>query len=132
MPELEARKPLSPFSYPKWVLLFSAGVLISTIYSLFLAPMYIQASKDLKAGRHAFYNENYNEAIDNYLAVLDVVPSSKEARISVAEAYFKNENLSDDEYGLIYLEDLRLEKNDWTRIKEVIPAKYEEYFDVIK
>lgn len=132
MSELETHKPLQPFSYPKWVLLFSAGVLISTIYSLFLAPMYIQASKQLKLGRHAFYNEDYDNAIDNYLSVLDIVPSSKEARISVAEAYFKNGNLSDNEYGLIYLEDLRLEDDEWSRIIKVMPESYQQYFEVKK
>lgn len=124
--------PLKPHSYPLWVKLFGIIIVIATFYSLFLVPTYIVASKNLNAAGKAYASQDYNEALKLYIKVLDTVPSSKTARIGAAETIFSNDKKDDDEFGLILLEEVKLDKYEWKRISKVIPTKYQGLFGKVK
>ena len=123
---------LPPHRYPLWIQVFGAGVIVATAYSLWLSPAYLSAAKKLRAAHAALRAQHFNEAATLYRAVLDIVPSSKTARIGAAEALFSNSDQADDEVGLTLLQGVVLDKETWGRLARVLPAHYRKYFHDVK
>ncbi len=126
IPALPAHK------YPLWIKLFTGGMILATLYSLFLLPEYLVASKKMYAAEIAYQNRNYEDALDLYRYVLETVPSSKKARVGAAEVIFANGDKNDDKVGLLLLDDITLDKDDWLRITKVMPVEYQKYFNDVK
>ncbi|OGY44501.1 MAG: hypothetical protein A2729_01565 [Candidatus Buchananbacteria bacterium RIFCSPHIGHO2_01_FULL_39_14] len=129
---LENIPALPPHQYPLWVKLFGVSIIIATIYSLILLPEYLVAAKKMRAAQIAYQSGNYDESIQLYSYVLETVPTSKAARIGVAEAIFSNSDKSDDEVGLTLLQGITLDKDTWARIMRVMPVEYQQYFGDVK
>lgn len=123
---------LTPNKYPLWVLSFSVIVLLLSIYSLCLLPKYIDASIKLNSGQQAYKERNYLEAIRLYQEVLKAVPSSKEAKISIAEAFFSIPSTETHKLGLVYLQGVELDRWERLRLSQVAPGEYKKYFSFIK
>lgn len=123
---------LPPHKYPLWVKLFAGAIVLATLYSLVLLPEYLVAAKKMHAAKEAYAMRDYSEAISLYGYVLETVPSSKAARIGAAEAIFANGDVSDDEIGLGLLSDITLGESEWSRITQVMPAEYQQYFGDVK
>jgi len=128
VPEQREREALQPHKYPVWVISFASLVILSFLYSLFLIPKYLITSKKLNYGNAAYQMGKYADAIEAYSSVLKLVPSSKVARMKIAEAYFSNDNEMDNERGIYYLEGLSLNDNEWNHLKTIIPKEYEQRF----
>ncbi|HLO84630.1 MAG TPA: hypothetical protein VK203_06400 [Nostocaceae cyanobacterium] len=120
---------VAPHKYPLWVTVLGAVVFASLLYSLIFVPKYFVASKELKIGQEAYKNRQYTEAIKNYEAVLVKIPSSQEAKISLAEVYFTKGQPADIEKGESYLKGLILDKSDVQRLAKAIPEKYKKNLD---
>lgn len=123
--------PLKPHSYPLWVKLFGASIVIATLYSLFLVPTYIVAAKNLNAARSAYGSQDYDKALQLYREVLETIPSSSAARIGAAETIFVN-GKDDDALGLTLLKGVKLGKYEWERISKVMPTEYQWLFEKTK
>ena len=123
---------LPPHQYPTWVKLFGVGIIIAAIYPLILLPKYWVAAKKMRAAVIAHKSGDNDQAIKLYLSVLEAMPTAKAARIGAVEAIFSNSDKEDDEVGLNLLRGRTLDKNDWRRIKWVMPVEYQQYFDEVK
>ncbi|KAF3889929.1 MULTISPECIES: tetratricopeptide repeat protein [Nostocales] len=123
---------IPPYKYPFWVVILSAAVLCSLLYSLLSLPKYFVASKELKAGRNAYVQKQYDEAIKSYELVLIKVPNSKEAKISLAEVYFAKGQVTDIEKAVSYLKGVHLNKSDRVRLIMNMPEIYQQYFENIR
>ena len=123
---------LPPHQYPTWVKLFGVGIIVATIYPLILLPKYLVAAKKMRAAVVAYKTGDYDQSIKLYQSVLEVMPTSQAARIGAVEAIFSNGDKGDDEVGLNLLRGRTLDKNDWRRIKWVMPVEYQQYFDEVK
>lgn len=124
--------PLPPHKYPLWIIAFGVVVTMAVLYSLYFLPSYISAARAMESGNQALQNKNYKEAIKFYSIVLGKEPSSKKARISIFEAIFSNEDPADDEQALLFLSGVELNSVDWSRLKKVMPVKYDQYFETIQ
>ena len=122
---------LPPHRYPVWIIIFAVGIVIATVYSLALSPKYLAAAKKMRAAKIAYHNANYDESIQLYSRVLDAVPSSKAAKIGMAEVIFSNNDKSDDELGLVLLDGVNLDEAEWARITRVMPDEYQKYFEAV-
>ncbi len=128
----EGTPPLPPHEYPLWVKFFGVCVIAATIYSLAFLPGYFSAAKKMHAAKIAYQSGNYDESIQLYRAVLEAEPTSSTARIGAAEAIFSNSDRSIDSIALTLLTGISLDENDWARIKRVMPAEYQQYFETVK
>src|SRR4051794_5726043 len=73
-------------SYPRWLIGCALGVLLATAYSLYLVPNYYRAVCLLKIGQREIA-ANRLESGKEYLGrVLQLVPSSRAAKIDLAIA----------------------------------------------
>jgi len=121
-------KSLQRHKYPTIVVVFAIVIAMMTVYSLFLLPKYVFASKNLKTAEEASEQSEYDRAAALYLEVLNEVPSSKRAKIGIALALFSNDNLEDDEVAVIALSDVTIYPSDWEKLVRVMPVEYQEYF----
>jgi Tfp pilus assembly protein PilF len=119
---------IAPHKYPLWVTTLGIFVFASLVYSLEDVPKNFVASKVIKTGHKAYNNRQYTEAIKHYEDVLAIVPSSKEAKISLAEVYFTEGKPTDIQKGLSYLQGIDLDKSDMKRLRNVIPKQYQKNF----
>ncbi len=132
MTENNLPPPLEPHTYPSWIKAFAFLVLLASIYSFTLLPRYLEAAQKTKEARMAFENKDYAGAIRDYGTALYIIPSSKKVKIALAEVYFSNEDAEDDIIGLMELEGVKLDKDDWARISLVMPKKYADQFSTTR
>ena len=125
-------QPLAAHQYPLWIIFFAIGLVAATLYSFSLLPKYFDASKKMHAAEAAFQNKNYNESIQLYHSVFDIVPTSKVVRINAAEVIFSSSDRSYDQTGLALLQGVALSKEAWERIARVMPLEYQQYFKEVK
>ncbi len=126
--KLEDCSAIAPHNYPLWIMLFAAAIICMLFYSALSFPRYYTAMSELKSAEHFYKLKNYSEAIRRYRNVLDIVPTSDNARIGAAEAIFANSDKSDDGEGLALLQNIKLNKSRFARISKVMPSEYQQYF----
>lgn len=129
---LEHFPTLPPHKYPFWLKLFGCGIIIATLYSFISLPEYFIAAKNMSAAQLAYQSGNYYNSIRFYKYVVKAIPSSKVARIGLAEAAFSTNDRNNHIIGLSALEDIVLNKYDWSRLIKVMPIEYQKYFDEVK
>ncbi len=95
-------------------------------------PANIDATRKLHLGERQYEDGKYKEAIATYEELLKAHPKSESLKIDCAKALFKLGNIQSDERALELLEGIKLSKYQWEEIKEVMPAKYQEAFEVTK
>jgi len=122
---------LQPHKYPVFIKIIGAVVIGLFLYSLYLVPLYFTASKNLKKGENFLNQRNYTKAIISLEKVVEQVPSSKEAKILLAIAYFSNSDTEDDQNGIYHLQDITLYESDWNKVSAVMPEEYQELFNTI-
>ena len=122
---------LLPHKYPILIKIIGIVVIGLFLYSLYLVPQYFTASKNLKNGENFLNQQNYRQAIISLEKVVEKVPSSKEAKILLAIAYFSNSDTEDDQNGIYHLQDITLYESDWNKVSAVMPEEYQELFNTI-
>lgn len=122
---------LQPHKYPILIKIIGIVVIGLFLYSLYLVPQYFTASKNLKKGENFLNQQNYTQAIISLEKVVEKVPSSKEAKILLAIAYFSNSDTEDDQNGIYHLQDITLYESDWNKVSAVMPEEYQELFNTI-
>lgn len=132
VPAMENIPALSRYKYPWWINLFVIGLTLAILYSLTLLPKYFVVAKKLEAAKLAYRNKNYEDSIELYRYVLKIVPSSKTARINAVEAIFSKNDKKYYADALSLLEGIKLNKDEWSRLKQVMPAEYQQYFGEVK
>lgn len=127
---------IPPHRYPALVKLFAGLLALTLAYALFLLPGYFRAAKKLRAGITAYNNGDFSTAIEDLHYVIEKTPTSRQARIFIAEGYFASGNATgiqgDYVRGFRYLKGLTLNDDEWLGVKEVLPAKYQKYFTETK
>ena len=130
--DLEQYEPLIPHQYPLWLKLGAIGAFIMIVYALSLSLPYYDAAKELKRGRTALQRDDFAIAAKSLQRVLLIAPSSRAAKLMLAETYFSNSNQDDDGWGLELLEDVELDEYEWSDLSKVMPAEYQEYFEEVE
>jgi len=125
-------KPLEPHSYPMHIKAFALIILGLFVYALMQTPEHYTAAKNYRLGEQKLTEGNYDEAIQYYVKVLATVPSSKRAKISIATAYFGNDDTTDDEIGLAYLWGISLSETEWEQLTKTMPEEYKTRFTTVK
>lgn len=125
-------KPLTPYSFPWWIVLSFVILLFGVYQAIALMPKYLAAAKHLKEGKEAYNKHDYSTAISQFQRTLEIAPSSTRAKLEIAKAYFSNNDKMDDELAFKYLEGVNLYKSDYEELKKVMPKEYEEYFSTVK
>ena len=115
--------------YPKWIVLFGLCIVITLIYSLSSLPDYFSAARILRAAQAAYKAGNFDSSVERYRSALALVPTSRVARLGGAKAIFSNADKSDDIAGLELLVGMRLNSGEWSDLKRVLPAEYQQYFE---
>lgn len=132
MEEPTRHHTLKPHKYPILIKITGAFIVALFFYSLCFVPQYFSASKNLKTGEKYLDQNDYSQAITSLEKVLGTVPSAKKAKILLAITYFSNDDQTDDENGLYYLQDITIDDSDWQKISKVMPSEYQELFETIK
>lgn len=96
--------PLTPHKYPIWVLFFMACIVFCFIYSFRSTLVLSQAAWSLRQANIELDKRNNKKAEEYYQQVLNLVPTSSEARVRMAIMYFANGNSSDDNKAIVLLE----------------------------
>ena len=86
----------------------------------------------MRAAQAAYKKGDDNQSLELLSQILEVVPTSKKARIGAAEAIFSNSDKTDDKIGLTLLQGTTLDKYAWEEIKKVMPTEYQQYFGDVK
>lgn len=68
------------------------------------------ATKNLHAGRLAYSNQQYEEAIEKFKTVLSAFPSSENAKLELAKTYCKKQSPENYFLALDCLEGIKLKK----------------------
>jgi hypothetical protein len=114
--------------YPVWVIACGAVVLVTLVVSLFTLPNYSSATRDVRAARAAYRKGDFDTSASLYASAILLVPGSRTARLGGAKAMFSNSDRSDDLDGLALLEGLSLDSDEWSEVKQVMPAEFQQYF----
>jgi hypothetical protein len=116
--------PLKPHLYPIWILGFTALVIGAVVYSATLTPPYLEALVALRHGHEAIRAKDRAAAESHYLDVLQLIPSSKAARLELAILLLAEPSEARQRRGLDYLTGIQLDKHDWQRVSAVLPDKF--------
>jgi hypothetical protein len=111
-------------SYPIWVKLFLGGVLLLFIVNMISFPRYYSAAAHNNKAEKLLEEKKYIQSESEYATALAIVPDAKNVRIGYARALFSDTNPANDEKALAALEGIKLENDDWNKIKMVMPDKY--------
>jgi hypothetical protein len=112
--------PMRRFQYPIWVLFFSGVLGASAVISASSAPTYLQAWAHLSAGHRAVAAKDLDGAISQFKEVLELAPSSKDAKLAMAKALFLKGPRFDQE-ACSYLRAIsNISTRDWADMKPYI------------
>lgn len=123
---------VEPHTYPLWIKYSVAIVIFSTLYAFSLLPKYLIAAKKIHDAKASYQVGKYAETVQLYQSVLSAIPTSKVACLGAAEAIFSQFDRNEDQIGLNLLQGINLSKDEWARIKEVMPIEYQQYFQETK
>jgi hypothetical protein len=116
--------PLKAHRYPAWLLGFASLVVAAVVYSATLIPPYFNAAVALTHGHWAVGAKDRTAAEAYYLDVLQLVPSSKAARLELAILLLAEPSEARQRRGLYYLTGIKLDKHDWEKVSAVLPDKF--------
>lgn len=116
-----------PYHYPAMIVLTMIVIAGAFIASLEMLPRSIESVKELHIGIDMYNRKNYSESIKYLELVLQKNPESETAKIAIAKAYFANKDPKISIKGLYYLENIRLNNDQWNELTEVMPPEYNEY-----
>jgi len=119
---------LKPHRYPAWLLAFAALVIGAVVYSATLIPPYLEAFVALRRAHADIAAKDRTAAEAQLLSVLQLVPSSKSARIDIAVLLLADPSEAQQRRGLNYLSGIKLDKYEWPRVSAVLPDKFRSAF----
>jgi hypothetical protein len=126
--ELGTAVPLEPHTYPPWIWLIGFGIFAMLVVSLIQLPSYYRAATLLgRAETLAEHGQDKN-AVKLYTSVLEIIPSSKRARIELAISYFRSPDEDDHKRALEALQGLTFDKDEWQKLTAVMPVTYRQLF----
>lgn len=126
------QQPIAPYEFPMWIKGAVIVIFAAFACACISVPGNIAASRKFHEGQWFYDHGKYKEAVETYNELLKSHPKSESLKIDCAKALFKLGNEESDERALELLEGIELSKYQWEEIKEVMPAKYQENFEVTK
>lgn len=123
---------IPPYEFPIWIKAATILVFAAFACACTSVPANIDATRKLHLGEYQYEEGKYKEAVATYEELLKAHPKSESLKIDCAKALFKLGNVQSDARALGLLEGIKLSKYQWEEIKEVMPAKYQDVFEVTK
>jgi thioredoxin-like negative regulator of GroEL len=108
------------------------GVVWAIALSLKQLPPYYRAATLIKQADTLVKQGRDKDAVEFYAQVLDLVPTSKRARMGMAMAYFKSPQEEDRKKGLAAIKGLSFEDDEWKKLAAVMPPEYQRLYKVEK
>lgn len=124
-------KPLNPHEYPILIKIFGAVVSVMVLASLFSAPPYLIAGRQIYGARRAYQKGDVSGALTLYQDVLKKYPKAFAARVGAAEALFAQHDDAAAKQAFDLLRHSKLDKYQWRDLKEVMPEKYQQSFEQV-
>lgn len=90
---------LKPHSYPRWLSICLALILVALVHFIFQWPSYYKINCDINSAHKALKSGDYSKAIELYSLVLSKAPLCKKAQNGLNKANKIKENQSLTQVG---------------------------------
>ena len=114
-----------PHTYPVWVVLAAALILLAALYSFTRVPKLVEAGRDLRAGKAAIARRDFATAVTDLERARRESPTSRKVTIYLATADF---GVNQPQAALDLLQGLRLTQGEWATLTQAMPASVRAQF----
>jgi hypothetical protein len=114
-----------PHTYPVWVVLVAALIVVAALYSFARVPTLVSAGRDLRAGEAAVGRHDYPTAVADLERAHQESPTSRKVAIYLATADF---GVNQPQAGLDLLQGMRLTQSEWSTLTQTMPASIQAQF----
>lgn len=118
-----ARVP--PHTYPMWVVLLAALVVLAALYSFVRVPTLVDAGRELRSGEAALARGDYVAAVTDLESAHSEVPSSRKVTIYLATAEF---GANQPQAALQLIQGMRFTQSEWSTLTRTMPVSIQADF----
>lgn len=108
-----------PHTYPAWVVVVAALIVLAALYSFTLVPTLVDAGHNLRSGQAALDRGDYGTAITDLQRAYEDSPSSRNVRIYLATAEF---GANQPQAALGFIQGMRFTQSEWATLTRTMPT----------
>ena len=107
-----------PHTYPLWVVLAAALVLLAALYSFTRVPALVEAGRNLHSGQAALARGDYTTAVTQLERAHQESPFSRKVIIDLATADF---GVNQPQAALALIQGMTLTQSEWATLTQTMP-----------
>jgi thioredoxin-like negative regulator of GroEL len=114
-----------PHTYPLWVVLVAALVVLAALYSFVRVPTLVEAGRNLRSGEAAVARGDYTTAVADLENARAESPTSRKVTIYLATAEF---GAGQPQAALDLLQGMTFTRSEWSTLTQTMPPSIQAQF----